>query len=423
MSSIEDLPEELVEGIVTQQDLADIRSLRRCSSTLAAKATQTHFKSYFTTKTVLLSATTLEDFGAITRQGGLGCLVQQLIISGVVDDSSKQASTTVRTRSSSSRSRAQDEELLTAALKSIADTYRNSARCLQSLKLRVLDVRRKYATRAPERLGRATDAREWRPIWNSCLRTWKAVQSALQTSQIPVRDLDLFNDFASQRCSLPYSALSTLDMGRLTHPFSALRRLSLSFSERSSSSTKQDSNFDGLSQLMQLSPHLEELVLHQFEKSAASDVTTARHLLIQKAAALPAHLRLRRVELHGLYIEGEDLRKFVQKMAPRELSLTYVRLHRGTFASLFEYCASDAAALESLHFDEIFEARLKVYFEGAEQSCRWPPMNGDGTDVLKREGDQVRQAIRYRVVRQGFLQGSPYVNDYWKERRHRYGPM
>jgi hypothetical protein len=84
--SLEDLPNEVIDSIAALSNLRDICSLGLCSRTLATKATQTHFKSYFLSRHVNITDTSLREFVHLTKPGWLGCLIQHLVLVGVVNN-------------------------------------------------------------------------------------------------------------------------------------------------------------------------------------------------------------------------------------------------------------------------------------------------------------------------------------------------
>jgi hypothetical protein len=77
----------------------------------------------------------------------------------------------------------------------------------------------------------------------------------------------------------------------------------------------------------------------------------------------PPNMNLKRMELRGLYVREEDLLAFIQRTAVRKLSMVKVVMCSGSFRSVFDYCTSDAAGIEKLHFDELLEQGLRVYFD------------------------------------------------------------
>ena len=85
--SLENCPNEVIESIVVLLVLGDICSLRQSSRTLSSKTTQNHFKSYFLSKHVDITESALRTFVDVTQPGWLGCLIQHLVLVGVVNNS------------------------------------------------------------------------------------------------------------------------------------------------------------------------------------------------------------------------------------------------------------------------------------------------------------------------------------------------
>jgi hypothetical protein len=81
--SLLDFPPEIFESIIRLLGLCDLFSLRLCSRTLATKSTSDHFKSYFHTKHIDITASSLGAFVKATQPGSLGCLIQHLVLVGV----------------------------------------------------------------------------------------------------------------------------------------------------------------------------------------------------------------------------------------------------------------------------------------------------------------------------------------------------
>jgi hypothetical protein len=84
--SLENCPNEVIESIVVLLVLGDICSLRQSSRTLSSKTTQSHFKSYFLSKHVDITESALRTFVDVTQPGWLGCLIQHLVLVGVVNN-------------------------------------------------------------------------------------------------------------------------------------------------------------------------------------------------------------------------------------------------------------------------------------------------------------------------------------------------
>ena len=84
--SLENCPNEVIESIVVLLVLGDICSLRQSSRALASKTTQNHFKSCFLSKHVDITGSALREFVDVTQRSWLGCLIQNLVLVGVVNN-------------------------------------------------------------------------------------------------------------------------------------------------------------------------------------------------------------------------------------------------------------------------------------------------------------------------------------------------
>ena len=83
---LQDSPVEVVEQIVGSLSLEDTRSLRLTCRNVASKGSQGCFKAYFTSKHVDLTESSLRSFAGCTQPGSLGCLVEDLTIVGIVNN-------------------------------------------------------------------------------------------------------------------------------------------------------------------------------------------------------------------------------------------------------------------------------------------------------------------------------------------------
>jgi hypothetical protein len=81
---LESLPAELIIEVCGSLENSDIRALRLTSRALSRKATSPTFKKRFRTGRVLLDEQGLTSFRAMTKDDGLGCLVDSLTIVGVI---------------------------------------------------------------------------------------------------------------------------------------------------------------------------------------------------------------------------------------------------------------------------------------------------------------------------------------------------
>jgi hypothetical protein len=279
---------------------------------------------------------------------------------------------------------------------------------------------------------------------------------SLAASSLPIEKLDIFNDRQLQRCSLASNEIGSIDFDHkgLAISLASLKSLSLSFSQKvifySQNNAEQsydpaedtvwdeigdddvrddddiraeaarEGNFIGLAKLLQLSSQLEDLKLHLFLLMIGpldhADMYHER--LFQRAAQMRSNMNLNRMELRGLYVREEDLLALIQRTAVRKLSMYSVVMSSGSFRSVFDYRTSDAADMEELYCDELFEQALRVYFDGPGH-YRLSPLTGPGgCDALERAGAELKQPILYRSAQDiaiGTPQTAEYNRQWWME--------
>lgn len=95
MSSFENLPNELIECIVSLLEITDVCSIRCTSTTLAMKATQDHFRSHFcrSSKVVEVGLRSLETLAAVSGMPNFTFILTQLTLLGIDEnvDQGKEA--------------------------------------------------------------------------------------------------------------------------------------------------------------------------------------------------------------------------------------------------------------------------------------------------------------------------------------------
>ena len=340
--------------------------------------------------------------------------------------------------------------LLSAAFRNLITNSQTGK--LMALSLEVVVYRSDSEQRLPPLAGGS-----WRYIWKSAADTFHTAIHSLAASRVPVEKLTIFNDRPLQRCSLACNELGSIDFDNegLAISLASLKSLSLSFSDRiifnSENDAKQsydpdedtnwdevgegrdendiraeaanERNFIGLGKLLKLCDQLEELNLHQYllSRSRISPNEMFRERLLQRAAEIIQNMHLKRMELRGLYVRGEDLLAFLQQTAVRKLYMEGLSVISGSFQPVFSYCSSDAAVLEELYCDELVEQGLRVYFDG-HGSYRFPPLTGPGgCDRLIRKGAELKRPIVYRAA-QSVGVGSPETAEYVRNRYREYGP-
>jgi hypothetical protein len=486
--SLEDCPNEVIESIVVLLILGDICSLRQSSRTLASKTTQNHFKSYFLLKHVDITESALQTFVDVTQPGWLGCLIQNLVLVGVVNNTKaleyivgeEPESDLEEEGNGKKLAKAEqdleileqqqtdyeklhesgtDVSLLSKAFSNIAANSKTGR--LLTMSLEVVVYREDAERRLPPLAGGS-----WRFIWKCAADTFHTAFRSLAASNMQIEKLNIFNDRRLQRCSLACYELGSVDFKHkgLAISLASLKSLSLSVSDRVIFQSKKDAershdpaedidsidwetsddeargiadmraeaadecNFIGLANLLQLSGKLEDLKIHKYrlDMGVLNNSRADLHLerLLHLAAEIDTPPKLRRIELRGLCVREEDLLAFIRRTGARKLFMYQVFMSSGSFGSIFDYCTSDAACMEELYFNELFEGHLNVYFDGPGQS-QIPPLlsagPGPSSDILERMGTEVKRQITYRSVLGGAT-GSPTTVQYARQRWIEYGP-
>lgn len=199
---LEDCPPEIIETLVSLLDLDDICRLRQTSRSLAAKSSQSRFKAFFRFKKVLLSEASLRAFREVTQSGRLGCLLQNLVLVGL-------------TNNSAAISRSEAEESLDETLYDLlSHAFRNmkansKGRELLSLSLRVEVPQKEGEPRLPPS---ALPCDDWRLVWRSSACTCSIAMRASTAARLPVATLIVYNNGEQQFCSLACDELGNLPL-------------------------------------------------------------------------------------------------------------------------------------------------------------------------------------------------------------------
>lgn len=477
MSSVlEDCPREIIEVIVTLLVLKDICSLRQCSRTLTAKITQGYrFKSYFRLKHVDITGKALQALVDQTQSAGLGCLIQDLVLVGIVNNTkmlqaalesgeeydeieleqAQRSLVILGRRQASYRRLHESGTVVDLLIKAFSNLMSNSKTGkLLSLSLKVVVFRDDAVTRLPPLVGGS-----WRLIWQSAVDTFDIALCSLAGSGLPVEKLSIFNDRQLQRCSLSSDRLGSVDFEHkgLANSLASLKSLSISFSNRPIFRSTKDAqrsddpaeetdsavseeerdiddvkaeaaderNFNGLTELLKLGSQLEELELHQYllDNVGLTHADLHYERILQCAAEMNTPPNLKRMELRGLYVREKDLLAFIRRTCVRKLAMYNVVMSSGTFKSVFDYCTSNLADMEELYFYQLYEQGLEVYFDEPAHSESTPlaDTSTGGSDKLQRVSDEVKQQISYRST-QLFLPASPATMEVRRQRWREYGP-
>ncbi|KAK5133205.1 hypothetical protein LTR08_008040 [Meristemomyces frigidus] len=242
-SSLESLPVEVIEQILTGLSLDDIRNVRLVSREMKAKASGGCFKTFCFTKEVDLRTQSLREVSALMEPGSVACELRHLTITGVLyvtmtqekiirlktkpadpadifnnkrdfigntmmqrpgrvlasaeDLAHAEAELNVLERWQSEaaieRCSAHDVEALTELFVRIRKYA--TLRRLQSLTLKVTVVRFTKQRLAPE------DGGAWRQIWDTAAHTFLATLQALASAHLVIECLDAYSGL--RVCSLP----------------------------------------------------------------------------------------------------------------------------------------------------------------------------------------------------------------------------
>jgi len=356
VAHLEEMPNEVFEGIAVCLDLADICSLRVCSRVISAKATQEHFKSFFISKRVEVIESAFDDFVAATHNGGLGCLVQNLVLVGLADCTTDPAGPV---------DESEDTLTLTAALDAALRNVRKYRRRGQ-LQCLTLEVRVCYDGPAqrllPSEAIIVTPRKElMRPsretakaVWRAAETLWDIAVNVLREAELPILALHAFDGPNMQACSLaaPQLNLPGLADGTYDATLSSLEVLSMSISSvwvpdypvdelqyeeddvedpgPSEDEVAQEqaraealSNYNGLANLLKHCLKLRDLDLHYFKMQPYHmfrDVSIDHERLFEQVALLDDLPRLQRCSLRGVIARENDLLTVVRRMRPRRLT-------------------------------------------------------------------------------------------------------
>ncbi|OQN99446.1 hypothetical protein B0A48_14423 [Cryoendolithus antarcticus] len=373
VSLIEDLPEEVLDNVIAGLTLPDICTLRICSRTMGAKTAQPRYKANFRRTKVGLERAQLALFVGITRNDGMGCIVEDLTLEGILEKSSVswpyQHGVQSPLRLSTSKSKA-CIALLSEALRNI-QIANGDVRRLRSLTLRVVDARERiHSWYDPTRFVVIRD--RWRPIWNCASTSFNIAISALAESGTTVEQMCILDNNSEQRGSIASSTVHLVMQRkqiRAAMPLRALKRLSLSLSD-----PEIGSQLFGLRYVLEACPELEALAVHQFSIGAKflpeTQYTPAARCGIREFWKLPQTAE----------------QNLTCRTTPQSLRLQHITLVTGSFEALFGHCTAETSSVTTIDFKDLCEGALRVTFDST-----------DSYD-LRSEGGAIRNAISYHTA-------------------------
>ncbi|KAK5174346.1 uncharacterized protein LTR77_001426 [Saxophila tyrrhenica] len=438
-SSFESCPPETVGNIVQNLSFEDIGNLRLSSRTMAALSTQEKFESFFSSKETKLSPTDLNYFVRMTGESSLACLVQELTISGIADDTTllermlkekdrrdpktqrfvrlteeelaktKRDLDTInaqRDERVSMRESGKDVELLTKAFRNVLAGGKQARRL--ALTMNVV-----LRTEDAETFQSPVESKNRDAIWQAAADCFGCVMGSLKDSKLPVQALNVF--YTTMRCSLDLSLINKLrgPAEKYADVLKVVKSLRISLSEwprGRSEPVQTDSLHDaasdespGIAGLLKQCPVLRTLEVHWYDTD-----TDLPHL--------------NGVTLRGLYLSESSCLNFLQSVASvSDLTMVEIKLSEGSFTPIFAYCASEKAGIDRVYFEDFWERELVWFDDGREPKVAvWGAPKGGQT--LERSGAEARQPIQYHLGDQYERLASPEEYRWNEDRCREYGP-
>jgi hypothetical protein len=375
-SPLQALPPEIFESINVLLSLRDLSNVRLVSRSMASKATQDRFASFVRSRSVELTRPTLETMAALTAEGRIGCLIQDLTLAGVVyntaglqhqlqvgtktmlergceasgmlDESTERPTETELARATAALNTMQSKQadydqlhdvggdvvaLLAGIFQNIAANTKRHG--LASLSLDVREYRQDAQTPQP-----ASDRLAWRSVWHIAEQTFHTVTRSLGATLLPIQDLNLFcNDF-SGRCSLQCNQLSRCDWSAngVVSTLASVESLAISISDRVLDETAHDALATGdpvervspITDTGGLLPNVEELEKQANEDQNFDGLVTLLNSCqnLKKLDLRRCHVRRRRFELND-----PTGKNFIQRLAEAARLENITNLSLGNFAA------------------------------------------------------------------------------------------
>ncbi|EFQ98502.1 hypothetical protein MGYG_01529 [Nannizzia gypsea CBS 118893] len=374
--TLQSCPLDIAERIIAYLDLEDIRNLRLTAKAVTIKFSQGRFRGLCRMKQLDLTAEFLQAFtkSIASRSHQL----KHLCLVGL----SRKPNLHGDAKAAGKR-----QECLADYL---ADLFNEIAKynddgCLEALTLRVTNVYQDGSRHLPSETKAVLMPCR---VWFCAVYMWQVVLQALAVSRLRIQKLNLFNDESMKLCSLPCDRLYSVELqdSRVAESFSMLKSLSLSLCTRVfniyqdmaepgesylcanawqegiqrdyQAEATDEVNFIGVAKLIGLCNRLEELNLHFFHLSLEPlnrrrDFQLER--ILQHIVEIENLPRLKRVRLRGIGTREADLLQFIRRTDPSELSLEFIKLLKGGFSSIIEYCTSDQSHLTRLYLDTLYE--------------------------------------------------------------------
>jgi hypothetical protein len=418
---------ELFEWIIPKLDLQSICNLRLVNREIAHKTTQRTFHSFFRTKRVNLSRSSLECF-VRASSGPLGGLVADLTIVGIAYDYSrlelicnnhkKQVPDpkrigwdpeqlinvnctpaevaraehdldTLRKRQADDellRREGRHVSLLREALQNVAKTPTMTLPSL-SLEVAVFNAAHSSALTPCEARSEHLDPLGFQlESIAAAEATFRTTIAALSSSGLSVESIDMFHTRQeSLYCSLPYDSLKIFEsIPQNAVPFAHLKVLFISIADRlkrdlersedEKLETRQRTEMSdpthssGVLALLSSCRQLENLRVSFYDLNGSFFFMGHEHMrLLHAHKLLQARFSsLRAISLGGMEVQLVDLTAFLldHSASLRSIEMTLVKIGDGLLSTILSLIASDKFRLDKIHLADINDqATPLVYFD------------------------------------------------------------
>lgn len=415
-SPLDDLPVEVLETIVQQLQLRDVRKLRLTNTSLSAKISKGHFKTYLSSNRIQIhNDRDLKGFVKVTQEGWMGTLLQDLVIAGIVHSN----------RPTRSITREKATELLGEAFSNLK-RYSPRGR-LDSLSLTV-EARGgggKVIQVHQFNRHRHYEINDWRQVWDVSASTFQTAMQSLQASELPLRKLDAFGDVL--RCSLAIDRFAA-DASRMESM--PLQEVSLNLSNHISAEgddreeyplNLSEQHTSDLCCFLQGCPSLQclklrwyKVVFNDFPAALAEEKNFFNRLVSSVDFA-----SLRDCSLIGVELQIADLLAFLRTTHLERLCLSEISLPLGGWDQVFDQIAADRS-LEYLRLENLWLGNDLICYD-APGDLPFPCSEPNGPASLTLEGENVGQVVKFHW-RRGVALGSAARTNWARRREWIRGP-
>ena len=517
-ASFESLPVEMTENIVECLSLQDIKSLRLTCHAIHTKASQGRLRSFYATKEINLREPDLNEFASYMSPERLPCWLENLTVNGVLYVTkglekilrlgakprdltdpmciARRNERRLHNRLALGAGELAETELKLRAMKrlrcdqeaeqqkgydlhSLIRLFKNLQKYGKTGRLKTITLKVVVYRDTTSRLE-PKDGGDWRPIWDTAIRTYSITLSALHRSGMQIDRLNAYSGL--RRCCLPgfdiARFLEACDPGATVHPLSSLKAFSLSTSSRllpprdglqakieadpddeiwekeasgpnveSSASPYLNGNewvhasrvdsrgfdpriLEGVPRILQRTPNLEELDLHYYHLSYAKMESAA---IIRHIASLPLLPNLKMLTLRGFNANCPDLLTLLRQSPLLEyLHLCSVRcvtyyLDGAGWRCIFDYVTHPSNRFTYLQFEDLFDGtpRADAYLHFYNPDTQHMPLFTaikEPPHVFVRKGrEEVMKPIQFDLNLSWMI--GVYEQFLWREElRKEYGP-